>query len=110
MENKTDWVLDIGASKHLYANKELFHNLEDAIDGECFYMGNTTTVEVLGKGKVFLKLTSRKTLALNNVLFVPSLRMNLVSSGLLNKVGLKIVFETDKLIITKNWNFVGKGT
>ena len=109
VENKIDWVLDTGATKHLCANKELFHNLEDAADGECVYVGNTKTVGVLGKGKVFLKLTFRKTLALNNVLYVPSLRRNLVSSGLLNKAGLKIVFEADKVIITKNGDFVGKG-
>lgn len=64
---------------------------------------------MLGKGKIFIKLTSGETLALNNVLYVPSLRRNLISSSLLNKVGLKIVLEADKVIITKNGNFVWKG-
>ena len=101
-------MFDTRASKHLCANKELFHNPEDATDGECVYMGNTTTVGVLAKGKVFIKLTSGKTLALNNVLYAPSLHRNLVSGSLLNKAGLKIVFEVDKVIITKNGDFVGK--
>ena len=26
VENKADWVLDIGASRHFCANKDLFHN------------------------------------------------------------------------------------
>ena len=98
VENKTYWVLDTVTSKHLCANKELFHYLEDVVDGECVYMGNTTTTRVLIKGKVFLKLTSRKTLALNNVLYVPSLCRNLVSGNLLNKAGLKNVFEADNVI------------
>ena len=102
-------MLDIGASKHLCANKELFHNLEDVVDGECVYMGNTTTIGVLGKGKVFLMLTYGKTFVLNNILYVPSLHKNLVFGGLLNKAGLKIVFEADKMIITKNGDFLGKG-
>ncbi|XP_075077172.1 uncharacterized protein LOC142163917 [Nicotiana tabacum] len=77
-----------GASRHLCANKELFHDFEESADGECVYMGDSTTAKVMGKGKILLKLTSEKTLALNNVLYVPSLRRNLVSGALLNKADL----------------------
>ncbi|KAL4029933.1 hypothetical protein IC575_008161 [Cucumis melo] len=72
-------------------------------------MGNLATVGVIGKGKVILKLTSGKTLSLNNVLYVPSLRRNLVFGSLLNRAGLKIVLEGDKVFLTKNREFVGKG-
>ncbi|KAL0304022.1 UNVERIFIED_CONTAM: hypothetical protein Sradi_6270300 [Sesamum radiatum] len=108
VENKSDWILDTGASKHFCSNKELFQELKEAADGECVYMGNSATAGVLGKGKVLLKLTSGKTLALQDVLYVPSLRRNLISGSLLNKVGLKIVLEADKVIITKNGDFIGK--
>ncbi|KAL0291506.1 UNVERIFIED_CONTAM: hypothetical protein Scaly_2634600 [Sesamum calycinum] len=74
MENKTDWILDTCASKYFCSNKELFQDFQDARDGECVFMGNSTTAGVLGKGKIFLKLTSDKTLALIDVLYVPSLR------------------------------------
>ncbi|KAL0367007.1 UNVERIFIED_CONTAM: hypothetical protein Sradi_3590800 [Sesamum radiatum] len=77
VENKSDWILDTGASKHFCSNKELFQELKEAADGECVYMGNSATAGVLGKGKVLLKLTSGKTLALQDVLYVPSLRRNL---------------------------------
>ncbi|KAL0440950.1 UNVERIFIED_CONTAM: hypothetical protein Sradi_0033900 [Sesamum radiatum] len=109
VENKNDWVLDTGASRHFCSNKALFHESVDATDGECVFNGNSTTARVLGKGKIFLKLTSGKTLVLNDVLYVPSLRINLISGSLLNKAGLKIVLESDKVIITKNNDFVGKG-
>ncbi|KAL0336726.1 UNVERIFIED_CONTAM: Retrovirus-related Pol polyprotein from transposon TNT 1-94 [Sesamum radiatum] len=109
VENKEDWILDTGASRHFCSNKALFHELLETTDGECVFMGNSTTAGVLGKGKILLKLTSGKTLALIDVLYVPSLRRNLVSGSLLNKVGLKIVLESDKVIITKNNDFVGKG-
>ena len=71
-------------------------------------MGDSTTTVVMGKGKVLLKLTSGKTLSLNNVLYVPSLRRNLVSGALLDKVGLNLVFEADKIIISRGGVFVGK--
>ncbi|KAJ8762866.1 hypothetical protein K2173_022995 [Erythroxylum novogranatense] len=50
---------------------------------ECVYMGNFATVSVLGIGKILLKLTSRKSLALNDVLYVPSMHRNLVYGSLL---------------------------
>ncbi|KAL0337712.1 UNVERIFIED_CONTAM: hypothetical protein Scaly_2046300 [Sesamum calycinum] len=82
VENKADWILDTGASKHFCSNKELFQEFHEALDGECVFMGNSTTAEVLGKGKILLKLTSGKTLALIDALYVPSLRRNLISSSL----------------------------
>ncbi|TYK16589.1 ty1-copia retrotransposon protein [Cucumis melo var. makuwa] len=109
IENKTDWILDTGASRHFCTNRELLHDYEDTADGECVFMGNSATAGVIGKGTVILKLTSGKTLSLSNVLYVPSLRRNLVSGSLLNPARLKIVLEGDKVFLTKNGDFVGKG-
>ncbi|KAL0556827.1 hypothetical protein IC582_005344 [Cucumis melo] len=71
--------------------------------------GKLATAGVMGKGKVILKLTSGKTLSLSNVLYVASLRRNLVSGSLLNRAKIKIVLEGDKVVLTKNGEFVGKG-
>ncbi|KAA3477446.1 Integrase, catalytic core [Gossypium australe] len=49
------------------------------------------------------------TIALNDVLYVPNIRTNLVLVGLLGKVGIRIPFEFSKVIMTKNNVFVGKG-
>ncbi|KAA0042258.1 ty1-copia retrotransposon protein [Cucumis melo var. makuwa] len=88
---------------------QLLHDYEDTVDGECVFMRKSTTTEVIEKGKVILKLTSGKTLSLSNVLYVLSLRRNLVSGSLLNRAGLKIMLEGDKVVLTKNGEFVGKG-
>ncbi|XP_075076332.1 uncharacterized protein LOC142162988 [Nicotiana tabacum] len=107
--NKTDCILDTSILRHICANKKLFHDFEESADAECVYMGNSTTTRVMGKGRILLQLTSGKTLALNNVLYVPSLRRNLVSGVLLNKAGLKLVFESDKVVISHGGDFVRKG-
>ena len=83
-ENKTNWILDTGASRHFCTSRELLHDYEDTIDEECVFMKNSSTVGIIGKGKVILKLTSRKTLSLSNVLYVPSLCRNVVFGSLLN--------------------------
>ena len=72
-------------------------------------MGNSATSEVKEKGTVFLKMTSGKELKLTNVLFVPDIRKNLISGTLLCANGFKMVIESQKVILSKNGMFVGKG-
>ncbi|XP_056697630.1 uncharacterized protein [Spinacia oleracea] len=98
VENITEWIVDTGASRHLCANKDMFVELEKVEEGKQVYMENSRISEVLGKGKVILNFTSGKTLALHNVMYVPSLRRNLIFGALLNKVGVKLVFEANKLV------------
>ncbi|XP_071928133.1 uncharacterized protein [Coffea arabica] len=108
--NVKEWVVDSGATRHICANREAFSSYTPiGDDEEVVYLGDSRTANVLGKGKVFLKLTSGKTLALNDVLHVPNIRANLVSVALLGKVGVKVSFESGKIIMTKNNVFVGKG-
>jgi len=85
------------------------HDFEDVPDGEHVFIGNVATAEVMGKGKVLLKFTFGKSLCLNNVLFVPSLRRNLVSSGLLDIVRFEVHQKDGKIIILRNGVFVSKG-
>ncbi|GJR92398.1 O-glucosyltransferase Rumi [Tanacetum coccineum] len=57
-------------------------------------------------GMVILKMTSEKELKLTNVLYVPEIRKNLVSGWLLNKFGFRLVFESDKFVLSKNQMYV----
>ncbi|CAN6724489.1 unnamed protein product [Malus baccata var. baccata] len=71
LTNSNDWWVDTGATRHVW------------------------------KGKVTLKLTSGKELSLTNILHVPNIRKNLISGSLLSNKGFKIVFESDKFVITR---------
>ncbi|KAG5247673.1 Retrovirus-related polyprotein from transposon [Salix suchowensis] len=99
-----------GATRHIYANKKFFSTYTPFKDGEeVVYLGDSRTTNVLGKGKVLLKLTSGKTLALNEVLHFPNIRANLVFVAVLGKFGIKVSFESDKIVMIENNVFVGKG-
>lgn len=104
-----DWWLDSGATIHVCNNKAQFKIYEEMVENEEVLMGNHVTAKVVGKGTVELNLTSGKKVTLVNVFHVPDLRKNLVSANLLCKKGFKIVLESDKVIITKNGVYVGKG-
>jgi hypothetical protein len=71
-------------------------------------MGNGAHARVLGAGMVTLKFTSWKTIQLKNVQHVPTIKKNLVSGSLLCRDGFKLVFESNKCIISKFGTFIGK--
>ncbi|XP_048131601.1 uncharacterized protein LOC125314156 [Rhodamnia argentea] len=106
--NPKEWWIDTGATRHVCSNKDLFTTFEPII-GEKVFMGNSASSAVEGQGKVLLKMTSGKEPTLNNVLYVPKIRKILVSGSLLNKHGFRMVFESDKVILSKSRMYVGKG-
>ena len=71
-------------------------------------MGDSISTPVIGKGKVLIEPTSGKVLALCDVLHVPDIRWNLVSVSLLGKARVRILFDSDKIVLTKNDTFMGK--
>ena len=72
-------------------------------------MGNVAAATVKGKCNVVIKFTFGKEMILLDVLHVPKICKNLVSGPMLSKKGFKLVFESDKLVITKEGLYVGKG-
>jgi hypothetical protein len=75
---------------------------------ESFFMRNGSHVCVLDVGMVNLKLTLRKTVRLKNMQHIPTIKKNLVSDSLLCRDGFKLVFESNKYVLSKYGNFVGK--
>jgi hypothetical protein len=71
-------------------------------------MGNRSTASVLGVGMIDLKLTSGKTIHLKNVQHGQTINRNLISVSLLCHDDYKLVFESNKVVMFKFENFVGK--
>jgi len=107
--NPKEWWVDTGATRHICADKKMFTTYKVVENGEPLYMGNSSTSKIEGTGKIVLKMTSGKELTLNNVLHVPDIRKNLVSGSLLIKNGFKLVFESEKVVLTKAGMYVGRG-
>jgi hypothetical protein len=72
-------------------------------------MENGSHARVLGIGTINLKLTSKKTTRLKNVQHVSIIKKNLVSGSLLCRDDFKLVFESNKYVLSKYGNFVDKG-
>ena len=109
ISNVKGWWVDTGATRHICEDTNLFSEFTPITGGEKLYMGNSSTSVVEGKGTVLLKFTSGKIVTLVDVLYVPEIRKNLVSGPLLSKRGFKLVFESDKFVLTKAGMYIGKG-
>ncbi|KAJ9565792.1 LOW QUALITY PROTEIN: hypothetical protein OSB04_001758 [Centaurea solstitialis] len=101
--NPKEWWIDTGATRYLYSDKEMFHEFKTVGDGEKLFMGNFATADIKGNRA---QDDFGKDLTLNDVLYVPEIRKNLVPGWLLNKHGFCL---SDKFVLTKMGVFVGKG-
>jgi hypothetical protein len=103
-----EWWIDTGANIHVCDDISMFSSYQ--VGGTTFLlMGNGAHVRVLGAGTITLKFTSGKTIQLKNVKHVPTIKKNLVSASLLCRDGFKLVFGSNKCIISKFGTFFGKG-
>nr|GEX27830.1 zinc finger, CCHC-type [Tanacetum cinerariifolium] len=103
-----DWWYDSGATTHVCNNRDLFKTYKETEDGHEVIIGDNHTSKVIGSGNVEIQFTSEKKLTLMNVLHVSNIRKNLVSSFKLCKSEVKVVIESDKVILSKANVFVGK--
>ena len=105
LEDANDWWIYSGATRHVCNDKNFFNTYESVDDRTVLYMGNSSTATIKGKGTVDLEFTSGKIVSLTNVCHVPEVRKNLPSGRWLNKHGFRLVFESDKFILSKGGNF-----
>ncbi|GJR86337.1 zinc finger, CCHC-type containing protein [Tanacetum coccineum] len=78
-------------------------------DDVAWWVDTSSTALVHGRGCVDLRFSSRKVVSLLNVLHVPHIRKNLVSSSVLNNYGFKQVIESNKFVLSKHGVFIGFG-
>nr|GEX30087.1 hypothetical protein [Tanacetum cinerariifolium] len=103
-----DWWYDSGATTYVCNNRDLFKTYKETKDGHEVIMDDNHTSKVIGPGNSEIQFTSKKKLTLMNVLHVPNIRKNLVSSFKLCKSRVKAVIESEKVILSKANVFVRK--
>ncbi|GJZ72808.1 zinc finger, CCHC-type containing protein [Tanacetum coccineum] len=96
------WWVDSGATVHVCKNRCWFKTYKSVNNGSVLHMGNESTALVHGRGYVDLRFSSGKIVSLFNVLHVPNIRKNLVSSSILNNCGYKQVIESNKFVLSKH--------
>lgn len=91
-------MVNSGASRHFTGYKEVLSNLiEREIDLKIM-LGDQSTYPIKGLGFVYFHLDQGKTISLQEVLYVPGLKNNLVSISALEDKGMKVSFINGKVL------------
>ena len=93
------WLLDGGASSHITYRREWFADYRTNRDGSTITFGDDGMCEVFGVGTVFTeRFVEGKwhSLKLENVLYVPGMKKNLVSVGACTARGLSVSLKNNK--------------
>jgi hypothetical protein len=91
-KSNIDFILDSGASVHTCCNKELFSSL-DTTNTFITWGKSGNSISARGVGKIKLLFTETgQEVTLTNVLYVPELRVNLISLNKIINLGFKINF------------------
>ena len=103
--SKGMWYLDTGASGHMTGGKELIYDLDYSYKGIVRY-GDGSRISIEGRGKIILNSKDNTQITLENVLYTPSLKANIVSLGRLDEEGYDISLHKGFLTIYDDRGFV----
>lgn len=95
------WILDSGASKHMCFRREWFANLNENYR-EFVSLGDNSICEAKGRGTINIKMYVEGRWLdgrIDDVLFIPSLRRNLFSTGVCTSKGYVLKFDRDNVNI-----------
>ena len=104
-----EWILDTGCTYHMCPHKEWFFNFE-ALEGGVVFMGNDNSCKTLGIGSIQLKNDDGSTRVLTEVRYVPELKKNLISLGVLESKGYGVIIRDGVLKVVSGALVTMKGT
>ena len=84
IDGSNDWLIDSGASKHMTEFKESFVKLSEHESPHKVKLGDDYQYPIKGSGESSYKLDSKKSMRMQDVLFVPRLKKNLLSISALD--------------------------
>ena len=95
--NHSKWIIDSGSTAHMCSDRSMFQSFKNY--KRSIQVGNSEFIEASGIGEVDIIARVQgkdTTITLKEVLFVPNILYNLISSSRCRKNGYKIVFENNK--------------
>ena len=93
------WLVGSGASTHMTGYKEVLSDFRKKSCSAQVELGDEVRYEVNGVDSISLQLDYGFTLHLEEVLYVPGLKMNLISVSVHENKGYSIVFTEKKTLL-----------
>ena len=105
---RDQWILDSGCTYHMTPRRDWFLEYE-SLEGGTVLMGNNMSCNVVGIGKVRLRMWDGLVKVLENVRHIPDLKRNLISLGMLDTKGYSYKSQGGVLKVIKGIIVVMKG-
>ena len=103
------WQLDSGASHHMCSHRNWFISYQSVDEGVVF-MGNGIPCKIVGVGSIRIRMFDGIVKELTDVRYVPELKSNLISLGVLDSCGYKYTGQGGALTLSKGSLVVMKVT
>ena len=103
----TSWILDSGCSFHICPNAHWFETLNEASGS--VVLGNNQVCDIRGIGSVRLKFENNSVKTLSDVRYIPEVKRNLISLGMLEVRGCSFESSGGRMVIKKGTKVMFEG-
>ncbi|GJV18873.1 retrovirus-related pol polyprotein from transposon TNT 1-94 [Tanacetum coccineum] len=95
------WLFDMGATFHMTARREWFHQYKPISGGGSVYSCNDHELKIIGIGSIMVKMHDGTVRTIRDVRHVEGLKKNLLSLGQLDDLGCKVEIQNKIMKIIK---------
>ena len=103
---ESTWILDSGSTRHVTGDLSLLIDIKDNDNGETAKIGNGTRLDITKTGCIvgttLQKNGIENKVRINNVAYIPELKMNLLSMNRFIRSGATITNTNETIYITNN--------
>ncbi|GJX19059.1 retrovirus-related pol polyprotein from transposon TNT 1-94 [Tanacetum coccineum] len=103
------WLFDTGATFHMTARREWFHQYKPISGGGSVYSCNDHELKIIGIGSIMVKMHDGTVRTIRDVRHVEGLKKNLLSLGQLDDLGCKVEIQNKIMKIIKGALVLMKG-
>jgi hypothetical protein len=100
------WIIDSGSSKHMSGYKDSFSELVQKYSAHKVMLGDDYQYPIKGVRETYYKLDSVKPMKMNDVLYVPNLKKNLLSISALDEKGFKVSFIDGEVLMWPRGKYI----
>ena len=97
--SRSRWLIDNGASRHMTRYKDVLSNLKKGSYTTQVELGNEASYAIKGTGSISFQLEGGVTLHLDESLYVPRLKKNLISVAVLERKGYNVTLMEGKFLL-----------
>ena len=107
--DSTEWMMDSGATYHIYPRRDWFSSFEKLKRWDVMLMGNDHVCPIDDIGSVRIRMYDGVVRELKEVRFVSQLTKNIISLGTLEAAGYRVILEDATVKVTKGSMVVMRG-